>query len=704
MPTIAWDKVTRNTAIREKLRPIEPQVDEIFQKLFKDDEELIVENMFGSGYSGALVFHTVAVNDGEANIPSVVKIDDHREIEDEYQKMLPLKNRVPNGSYAKQAPAKSSGELSGLQFEFGGQGLAEVVSLKKFLLNAEWKHIKHVIDELLMKPMNRFWRTQRAEQYAWFNYDGQLPANFELDYLESATRFDDELIPDKFSFFRWDEVEAGQTKIIKLVGLQVTAVKPTYIKLNLPSGSHKNCFQIKLNTQNAERSFEVGDKLAEPIYGRVIQTRLAFLREAAEDVLPKNNLDKVFDPQNRLIVRFNEHQLSNPIESLDDLMHTERSTVNRSLIHGDLNLENVLVTTFVHGSPRDIVIIDFASVKKNAHILRDFLCLELNVWLYVVSEELSRLNMGKEVDAFFTAVHLPNQVQTKYHALKSFKIIQNIRGHVKNHLIDQNDWDEYFKGLQIYMLGALDYDNLNEIETHPTPKGIAIWVASLCSSYPSADFTDLNKWLPENAIMPRNDGNKSMSPTGTPDLTSQPKVKVDQSAPPLNQGDLLERMTKTLIDADLQKVCWHLEIPLEESNIYERLGTGGIQTKMMALIGFCKRRKRLLNLIEILELMRPHEKWRKEIIQINRSAPPLSKYELRAQMINTFSEDDLRRVCLQLKIAPDAMGLSENLGLALVQTKIIRLVEKFQSPIDLLKLTEAIEEVRPYERWRVSKN
>ena len=617
MLEIIWNKVTKDPKAREEIKKVRRPVEEIFRQLFRDDDQLIVENMFNSGYSGALVFHVEAVNGGKANIPSVVKIDEHRKIKQEYDKMVPLKNKVPNGSYAALPPAQSTGIYSGLKFEFGGDGLAKVTSLKQYMLDADWTFVQRVLDELLIPPMNRFWDKEVKNQFPWCYYDGQLPANFVLEIVENPSRVDDQFNPMDMDFVNWEGLKNGATQIVEVSGFEVTAVTPTHIKLNAPSGSRKDSFKIKVNIENISRSFTEDEILEEPIYGRIIQKRLPYLQKIAKDVLHMSQFEG-FDPNNPVVVNLNDHQLSNPLESLDELLNSERATVNSSLIHGDLNLENVLVTTFADGSPRDIAIIDFASVIENAHILRDLICLEMNVWLYVVSEELDRLNMGKEVAAFFTAVHLPNQTHTKYDDLKSFKIIKQIRSHARKHLVDQQNWDEYFQGLLIYMLGALDYDNLNKIPTRPSPKALAFWVASLCNTYLKDGYSSLKELFLNSSILVEEEGgriNRIKQVESSEPSNSSPIVVIDKNAPPLSNPALLKQMYKALDDVELKQICLSLDVDLKkinpsEGDVYDNLGSGNKNSKLMNLIGFCERRGIKINLIEYLEDSRPTLKWR----------------------------------------------------------------------------------------------
>lgn len=135
--------------------------------------------------------------------------------------------------------------------------------------------------------------------------------------------------------------------------------------------------------------------------------------------------------------------------------------------------------------PKGIALIDFATVRKDDHVLHDFLRLETSIWLYVVSEELEKSNLTEQVVPLFDAIHQRPEANTKFTSLKSYHILRAIRQKVDDDrlLMKKDGWEEYFRGLTLYMLGALKFDNLDNLKITPSPKILAFWVACLANHF-----------------------------------------------------------------------------------------------------------------------------------------------------------------------------------------------------------------------------
>jgi hypothetical protein len=73
--------------------------------------------------------------------------------------------------------------------------------------------------------------------------------------------------------------------------------------------------------------------------------------------------------------------------------------------------------------------------------------------------------MPHPLDSFPKALHKPVQ------------ILQSIRAAAKRHLY-ADDPDEYYRGLLVYLLGALKFANLDQLPWGPLPKQAAFWAAS----------------------------------------------------------------------------------------------------------------------------------------------------------------------------------------------------------------------------------
>jgi transposase-like protein len=61
---------------------------------------------------------------------------------------------------------------------------------------------------------------------------------------------------------------------------------------------------------------------------------------------------------------------------------------------------------------------------------------------------------------------------------KTVTMLAAIRKMARNCLFNPEDWREYYRGLILYMLGALKFKNLDRLPQAPLPKQLAFWAAA----------------------------------------------------------------------------------------------------------------------------------------------------------------------------------------------------------------------------------
>jgi hypothetical protein len=157
-------------------------------------------------------------------------------------------------------------------------------------------------------------------------------------------------------------------------------------------------------------------------YGKITETRVRLLRHYTQDM-------PLFD-------------LPDPLDRLSDILH---STVEgtRSVIHGDLNLENVLV------GPGDLVwLIDFAQTCEG-HPLRDFAHLYTEIIAHVISPR------GLEPSEFV------KMLQSESDPL--LNVVEQIARRCQ---LDAARNDEFNLAVGISCLGALKLPNLDYRAKH----------------------------------------------------------------------------------------------------------------------------------------------------------------------------------------------------------------------------------------------
>jgi hypothetical protein len=168
--------------------------------------------------------------------------------------------------------------------------------------------------------------------------------------------------------------------------------------------------------------------------------------------------------------------LPNPLRPLDDLLQV-RINGTRSVIHGDLNLENILV------GPGGLVwLIDFAATREG-HTIFDFARLEVEVTTQVVAETFSKhgIGMGEFIHLLSS---LESEVAPPDGPLNDMYILLNsVRRIAYRCLYDPADRSEFRKALILAYLGSLKFANLDELETAPLPKALAFTAAATLLSY-----------------------------------------------------------------------------------------------------------------------------------------------------------------------------------------------------------------------------
>ncbi|MBN1643122.1 MAG: hypothetical protein JXA09_17950, partial [Anaerolineae bacterium] len=160
------------------------------------------------------------------------------------------------------------------------------------------------------------------------------------------------------------------------------------------------------------------------------------------------------------------YALPNPLRSVEEVLGATRH-LKANAIHGDLNLENVLVDPQV----RDVRLIDFAEARQD-HVLHDFLRLEAEVVTKVLPAVLASAGLpAATVRPFYEQLHCAtfqfdqdSASRLRSSALeRPFAILSAIREAARHGFYDRDDATEYYQGLTIYLLGTLKYDNLDRI-------------------------------------------------------------------------------------------------------------------------------------------------------------------------------------------------------------------------------------------------
>jgi hypothetical protein len=452
--------------------PINTLEERVLQSMFSEYDRVAIEAEFGTGYSGCRVLRVRPIESGgAAHRPELVKIGPIALINEEWRAYDSLvRTTLPRIAWVTSAPMLApDSDWGGIRYELVGAGIFEVHSFSQYYPQADTEDILWVLQKRLFPVMSRSWwlanRPDSAFQFQT-DYDHLLPVNLMI----SAT----EPLPDSLvqviSPFKRSEVEAN-------IGAKVTLQDFLIVELDAEKGqltlNHPEAledrpfdsFRIRIEGLSEVDRFREGSVI-EPLYGVVTDTRHSMLLDQSRKTLGEyvNLSAKSFKLANGL-------SIPNPLLSYQDLLSMFHE-VNISTIHGDLNLENILIDP----ETRDVKLIDFASVRKG-HNLHDLLRLETGVLTVLMPDTLSKaklspptvINLYQILDQVVCRQDKVSTIQLPHDSLeKPFAVLKAIREEARKCLFYPEDWSEYYAGLALYLLGVLKFKSMDDIANAKT--------------------------------------------------------------------------------------------------------------------------------------------------------------------------------------------------------------------------------------------
>ncbi len=430
-------RIGKPSQIREPNRAIEierpaglhlnPEEDALLRGLFQRYHRLIIQQEFLSGYSGARTFMLIPVRaDGRSDAPTIAKLGRKTNIEQEYANYDAfVKRTLPPVTARIQAPPVmlKRGEKAALQYTFIGEPGTKPVSLRQTLL-------EDADPRLLTRLFETFGPNWWMQRTPWTfrlaqEYDRLLPPHWMLEPENGkGTPLDGGRPPTD-----------TQLSIGKLVTLHNFSPTPSGINqdyLTLRGQSLPG--QAALRLRWLDREFP-HNRHRSGLTGRVTAARLDLLRSYATG--------------------FDLMGLPDPLAKLPTLLQ-EPINGTRSIIHGDLNLENVLI-----GPGGMIWLIDFATTREG-HPLMDFAHLEAEIIAQVIAPQISDRNT---FIALLGAQFATDKSKVKPHNSGRGEVLQalieSLHDMAYKCLANPSQPREYWLALYISCLGALKYRNLD---------------------------------------------------------------------------------------------------------------------------------------------------------------------------------------------------------------------------------------------------
>jgi len=438
LPLMVWLWQPRRKLLRT-LRPnprlaIEPYpglslgADEqtLMRALFGHYGRLVLEAEFRSGYSGARTFLAQPIRlDGRADAHTIVKIGERAGIQREYENYLafvqdtlpPITARIQETPVVTAAQPPRLGALAAVRYTFIAEPGRRPMSLREALLLDPDPALLHKLFDTFGP---HWWMQRRPYTFRLSQeYDRMLPAHY---VLEPARGGETGIAGTLSASSALAETSWRTGEVIMVQGLTVAEKRPDGRSLSLVGPARAGQPPLRVRWLSLEAPNHTP--------ARVVATRETLLRD--------------------FVSGFDRYGLPDPLTCLSRLL-AENVAGTQSTIHGDLNLENVLV-----GPGGFVWLIDFAQTR-DGHPLFDFAHLEGQIIAHIIAPQVDR--PADYVDSLRSA---PGPAATP----AVLRLRPALGAIAARCLFNSGQPREYDLALYMACLGALKYTNLNAHQKH----------------------------------------------------------------------------------------------------------------------------------------------------------------------------------------------------------------------------------------------
>lgn len=450
----------------------------LIARAFSGQELVYVRQIFVSGYSGAIV---LLVSAGPNQPPSVVKLAHPKEIIREYNAYKRYASRISPQNIAHlcgEPLVAEDGQLCLIQYTFvGGSETSPAVSIGDYYEEHGAAATSEVLNRIFRVFGRHWWANNHPHIYALGEqYDRLLPVHLSIVRTPMPMAAATVLEAGSASTTSLRSLQAGH--FVRLRGFEMTKVQAggTLLTVSAPPPTNEAAAHLRIKIDSTEPlAFKPGERIPQ-VDGIVIATRHSVLNSIARTLFPAHQPDeKLFSAASAEEVQKQHRlQLLNPLYELDALLDRVMET-RFSVIHGDLNLRNVLVdsdTGFAW-------LIDFSETRQGPTVF-DLQRFEVQVITKLLPAALAAAGLAKEVviDLLMALHRDPPQHNCPHAALSEpYNLLVTIRRLARQYLVDDLDWDEYYLGLSIALVGALKYDELDDLA-----RGLALLAAATARS------------------------------------------------------------------------------------------------------------------------------------------------------------------------------------------------------------------------------
>ncbi len=471
---------------------------QLLTAMFAGYRRIILRKAFGHGLSGSQVLELRPIKtDGTPELPGVVKIATISLIQKEWQAYQQhIHQRLPYVAEIKASPVLHHHTgWGGLRYTLMGGSTFEIISLHEYLSRPDLtpNHIQTTL-ERLFRIMHHIWSFNQPDEHFYFatDYNHLLPVNLRIEQKSDQSNQPSHIItPNQLPT---QEISLGQW--VKVSDFNLVKVNPDTQTLTLQrptttppeAGYYIRCKLPQVDTMAA---YPVNHRI-NIMVGIVEETRISRLHSEINAAF-----DHTIDPTAATISlpSLPVVNLPNPLLAIPALLQQNRP-VNKASIHGDFNLENILIEP----ETGNISLIDFAEAHKG-HVLHDLIRLETEVITKVIPQVLQQYHLTPDLTMTtlywplhwaFTQFDIPAPLLPHPDLEKVWASLSTLRQTARQYLSNPDDLTEYYQGLVLYLLGALKFKNLNDLPEHPLPKQTAFWAATLAHYLLTTPPTDPN--------------------------------------------------------------------------------------------------------------------------------------------------------------------------------------------------------------------
>lgn len=440
----------------------------VLEEIFADYQQVIIRAEYGYGQSGSRVFEIRPVKLDGAELPTIIKIAHTTAIRQEwlaYQSCI--ENKLPMIAKIEGGPVYPPGNpLGGLRYALAGDGVFGVISLYEYCQRTAIENIKITLAQLFT-AMNMLWKQNavKPDLFLKTTYDSFLPANLIIERIES------EFLPSNQP--TWLSPATAQQKnwvigdTVQFAGFTPIEVDLEAGRILLDSLDADNAFRFYLTGVSETTMFDVGRSIDEPIIGTIHETRHSLLTKRVEALFPSGT-----DVSARTLSIGHYPQLPNPLTTYRNILNRAYDT-RVACIHGDFHGHNILIEE-KSGRPH---LIDFGKSHRD-YVLRDLIQLEVNLLTALFPIVLTDPDkIPTSVHNFYTQLHCSvvnaDNIMPPEYFSRPFIILRQLRETARSYLFHDNNWQEYYDGLSLHLLGSLKFQSLDGIACQ-----ILFWAAA----------------------------------------------------------------------------------------------------------------------------------------------------------------------------------------------------------------------------------